>query len=456
MNHDSYWGKMLRLVPVALSGLLTLSASSTAAAAWEATTIVGADTRVYTPSTTAKIGEGHALMIVLHGCSQTADQLAQNGNFELAAEEFGMVVAIPNVPGGGVVAGCWDYYGPTHSRTTRHNGSVIGVAEALRDDAAYAIDPAQVYLAGFSAGGGQAVVTGCLAPDVFAGVGVGAGPAVGTSINQIQAVGTTADQAAGLCTALAGSHAAQFATQLAVTLTDTMDLVVAQEYAQINADMYGVLYAGGIDAMAATPVDVASFEGSSPMGTGTVYADDIADRVMWLETVGTGHNWPAGSGAAGGGLTFVAGNGINFSYVLAQFFTANSLRADGDWEPGDSDGGDSDGDTDGDDASGSDGSDGSGAGGSGGSGDDDAATTGDDDDGSSGADSGAGGGATDGEYVEPSGCQCTTRASGPAPLAGGMLWVVVAMLRRRRLTGSWGADCPRTAWPRNRSRPANV
>jgi poly(3-hydroxybutyrate) depolymerase len=430
MNHDSLW-TMKRLS----SGIVLAAAlvPTTAAAAWESKNAGGMDTRVYTPASTSKIGDGRALMIVLHGCTQTADQLRDNGNFEPAAEEFGVVVAVPNVPNGGVVAGCWDYYGPTHSRATRHDAPLIALAEELRDDAAYDIDAAQVYLVGFSAGGGQALVTGCLAPEIFGGVAATAGPAVGTTINEIIGASTTAQQAATVCETLAGANAGEFSTQLAVTFTDTLDSTVDQDYAQINADMFALLYAGGPEAMETKTLDVTALEGAMPQGTGSIYADDMVDRVATIHSSGVGHNWPAGSGEGAPPLAFVSGTGVNFSWFVAEFFTANSLRADGDWNPGDDEGGSSGEDGGSEDDGGEAGEgDGEGDGGSADGGSDD----GDAGDGGGSADGGAGPGGTtpgadDGGRIEPSGCQC--KAAGSA--GGAALFVLLPLLhgiRRRR------------------------
>jgi poly(3-hydroxybutyrate) depolymerase len=418
---------MVRIEAVVVA-LLAL-APATARAAWETKSIAGMDSRVYTPASASKIGEGHGLLVVLHGCSQTADQLQQYGNFEPAADEFGWVVAIPNVPGGGVYAGCWDYYGPDHTRTTRHDGPLIDLTETMRDDPAYDIDPAQIYISGVSSGGGQAAVSGCLAPELFAGIGIVAGPAVGTTINDIATVASTGSQAAEVCRQLAGSNSAQLASQLAIAFTDSSDYVVAQGYAEVHAEMYGELIAGDFASMTESMLDVASLPGASPSGVGSVYSDGVGDRVMWLKTDGNGHAWPAGSGESGGGaLSFVSGTGVNFSYLMAEFFTANSVRADGTWDPSDSGGSD----TDSGDGSSSDGSD------SGGS-DTGAGSSSGADGGSSGASSVGdteGGAGADGP-IEPSGCQCRSRPVGQNPTCA---WLV--------LVGFLGS--------RMRRRPANV
>ena len=107
--------------------------------------------------------------------------------------------------GGGVYFGCWDYYGNNHTRVANDAADLLGHVDALLDDPALGIDPEQVYIAGLSSGGGMAMVMGCLAPDVFAGVGIDAGPTVGTSSSQIGKVSTTQQAASSLCTSLAGA-----------------------------------------------------------------------------------------------------------------------------------------------------------------------------------------------------------------------------------------------------------
>jgi poly(3-hydroxybutyrate) depolymerase len=414
----------------ALTLTLALTAPNVAHAAWESRSIAGMSVEIYTPESTSPIGSGRGLLIGLHGCIQTAAQLRDYAVLETAADDFGMVIALPLVPDGGVVAGCWDYYGADHSRSDGPSGALVELTESLRDDAGYEVDPAQIYVAGLSSGGGEALVVGCLAPDLFAGVGVIAGPSVGTTSLQIGAVATTAEQAATVCTALADTHNADFATQLAVTFTDTSDFTVAQGYAQINADMFASLYGGGLQQSA---FDMASLAGSMPAGMGTRYDDDDGGRVSALHsTSGTGHNWPSGSGTNGPALSYVSGNGVDFAYHLADFFTANARRVD-DGEGSSDDGGSGEaGSTDAasDDGVGSSGEE---------AGDGDSAAStqaGDDDggaDGSSGADGADGststGAAQDDDADGASGCQCSHGERRDPPWLAAL--VMLALARRR-------------------------
>ncbi|MEM6994372.1 MAG: PHB depolymerase family esterase [Myxococcota bacterium] len=417
-------------------GMLAVGWPSAAHAQWQTTTVGGVDVRIYAPAATSPAGEGRALMIILHGCSQTADQIKTHGNLEAAADAMGVVMAVPNVPFGGVVAGCWDYYGSLHSRSGGHNGPIVAMTEAMRDDAAYGIDAAQMYIVGFSSGGGQALILGCVAPDLYAGVGAVAAPGLGSTINEIGNPTTTGDATADLCRSYAAGNVADLATQTAIVFNDANDFTVAQGYGLINTEMFANTIAGGIGAMGTESLDMGMLPGASPMGTATVYSDADGDRLVRLESTGISHNWPAGSGASAGGLTFVSGPGLNFSQYAAEFFAANNVRADG-WTPGgDDDGGDDAPDDGGDGGdTGDDGDDGEPSGDEAGSDDDGADGASSADDAGDGGDGGPGGGGVqpqDPDYIEPTGCQCAADRD-----RGGLGWSVLLLalgvgLRRRR------------------------
>jgi poly(3-hydroxybutyrate) depolymerase len=423
---------------------------SEAQAAWSSETLGGTTVDVYTPATTSPTGDGRALMIVLHGCSQAATALRDSGNLESTAESLGVVMAVPTVPNGGVLAGCWDYYGAIHTRNSGHNGALISIAEGLTANGAMMIDPDQVYLAGFSSGGGQAMITGCLAPDIFSGIAVVAGPGVGTQATQIAQVGTTGAQAANTCQSLAGGSAGQLATQLGVTFTDSADVVVANGYNAVNAEMFATVMSDGIGSMMSADIDMATLTGTNPTGTVTVYSDGIGPRVAQIEsTSGTNHAWPAGDGAGAGGLGFVSGTGLDFGYYAAEFFATNNVRTGGwDGETGsgsdtDSGGDTTDGSSGGDDSDSDSNSGGDPSGGETDGGETDGpvdatVSTGDDSAGSA-----SGGGESDSdtdglgnpgleERVEPSGIQCNAGGSRGGGLLGLGLLMLGLRQRRRR------------------------
>lgn len=293
---------------------------------WSVQAFGGLTGSVYLPASSGTIGDGRALLVTLHGCAQSYADLENYGNWVDTAEDYGMVVSLPGVAGGGVYFGCWDYYGGSHSRALGDAADLLDHVESLVADPTLGIDPNQVYIAGLSSGGGMAMVMACLAPDVFAGVGIAAGPTIGTSSFEISSVSTNRAAAVATCESLAGTHAGDFGTQLGAMISGTMDFTVAPGYADLNAEVFAELYAqeAGAD-LTPSPIDDAVLPGYEVVAEGTRYEDAEGSRVLRISVVGMGHAWPAGSGP-GPEIGFVATEGVDFARVLAETFTENNRR----------------------------------------------------------------------------------------------------------------------------------
>lgn len=305
----------------ALASMLLVLVPSVARASWSSGSPGGVSTQVFTPSSTSSVGEGRALLIVLHGCVQSAADFQSKGAFETPAEATGTVVALPDVPGGGVIAGCWDYYGVTHDRSSRHADDLLAMTTALLEDDALDVDPDQVYIAGLSSGATQALVMGCLAPELYAGVVVAAGPALGTESSQTALVSTTGAEAAELCTRLAGAHVESLRTQLAVAVTGTMDFTVAQGYLDVHAEMYDLVY-GGLEPEA---MNIQSLPGAMPTGEAEQWRDVRGPRLATVVLEGLGHAWPTGSGD-GFEISFISPQGIDLAAFSMQWFRDHNRR----------------------------------------------------------------------------------------------------------------------------------
>ncbi len=298
-----------------VAGLAWL-ASLPAEAAWSTRTVAGMETHVYVP---AQGGE-RGLIIGLHGCTQSNEEIRDRGNWTAPADRYGFVVAVPMAPGGGVLAGCWDYYGANHTRANRHNGPLLQLVDALLGDAALNIEATRVYVAGLSSGASEAMVMGCLAPDIFAGVGINAGPTLGTASSEIARVATDLNSATALCRRLAGAQAAAFETQLASIILGNQDYVVAQGYGRLNAQVLASVY----DSPTETAFDLGALPGVMPAGQGNLWSDARGPRVSLIVQNGMGHAFPAGSGMAGG--AFVYARGVAWPEYLMRFFTDHHRR----------------------------------------------------------------------------------------------------------------------------------
>lgn len=301
-----------------------LAAPATAATgSWTTESIGEMNVRLYTPASTPTLGTGRALMVSLHGCVQTASVLQTAGNWAATAERYGMVVALPDAPNGGVVLGCWDYYDANHSGTSpaRHDDNLLSLVSTLKARGSLGIDANQVYISGLSSGGGETMVMGCLSPDVFAGIGINAGPTVGTTSGQISSVAVSQSQGKSTCTTFAGARSGSFATQLTSVVYGSNDTTVAPGYNTLNARIMASIYG----ASTTSTFSLTGLAGTNTAGSGTLYADAAGPRVSLVQNTGLGHNWPAGGGPGG---SYVSNNSIDYPAYVTSFFFQNNRRVD--------------------------------------------------------------------------------------------------------------------------------
>ena len=122
--------------------------------------------------------EGRPLVVMLHGCSQTADDFAAGTAMNEAASRLGFAVLYPEQSTAEHPMRCWNWHLPEHQRRGSGEPAFLHgfVQHAIKN---FSIDPRRVYVAGLSAGGAMAAILGQAYPDVFAAVGVHSGLAVG-------------------------------------------------------------------------------------------------------------------------------------------------------------------------------------------------------------------------------------------------------------------------------------
>lgn len=338
-----------------LIAALVFTPASSAMAAWNngAETIQEHPTHIYTPSSTMSTGK-HGLLIVLHGCAQTHDEIKGFGNLEPAADRNALVVAVPYVTPqdawpGNPSARCWAYDGAQNIKG--HIVEIVNLARTLMARGNLKIDPKHVYVVGLSSGAALALDVACKAPDIFAGVGAIAGPSVGS--NQKQALdrrgnipSTNVDNAVSTCKSLAGSKASALNTQIANIAFGDMDLdgpnerfwfrnlpqidqpnhagqiaLVSVQWSEDNVKVLQRLY--GTDPLGSST----SVQGS--FGTAQVAMKDGKQRVVRLVMHNIGHAWAAGTGRPNSpppdGI-WIAQSGLNYPDYIAGWLTANNMR----------------------------------------------------------------------------------------------------------------------------------
>lgn len=303
---------MFRFV-FAFSFLISLYSNTALSSEWESVQSAGLSVLKYIPSPDSD--GSRSLLVALHGCAQKNEHLMSAGNFEKSADQYHTVVLAPLVPNGGVIAGCWDFYGDNHTRDNRMNGYVINLIQEALKDPELAIDPTRVFVTGISSGAGEALVLGCLAPDLIRGVGLVAGVALGHQSGDIALPKIAADTSLASCERLAGANQAMLMSQKVSIIYGTNDYIVNNKHSKLMAEMFTKMRS----QVSEESFSLDNLEGENTKGTGTLYFEGQEPFMSVIENKGLTHAWPAGV-TSPGRAPFVSGDSVDYPAYLLEFF----------------------------------------------------------------------------------------------------------------------------------------
>ena len=127
-----------------------------------------------------------ALMVVLHGCTQTAAGYDRGAGWSTLADRFGFALLMPEQQRSNNPNGCFNWF--QSGDIERGRGEALSIRQMVDQMVSdHRIDPARVFITGLSAGGAMTSVMLATYPDIFAGGAIIAGLPYGAANNIQQA-----------------------------------------------------------------------------------------------------------------------------------------------------------------------------------------------------------------------------------------------------------------------------
>ena len=128
-----------------------------------------------------------ALVVVLHGCGQTASGYDLGAGWSRLATRYGFALLMPEQQASNNPNGCFNWFNPND--TARDHGEACSIRQMIARMVGDAgIDPHRVFVTGLSAGGAMTSVMLATYPEVFAGGAIIAGLPFGVATNVREAL----------------------------------------------------------------------------------------------------------------------------------------------------------------------------------------------------------------------------------------------------------------------------
>ena len=262
--------------------------------------------RLYVPPTAEATGP-RPLIVMLHGCTQGADDFSAGTRMNALAREAGVLVLYPEQTQHANAQKCWNWFKTQHQQRGRGEPDLLAsLTRHIMAD--HGVDASRVYIAGLSAGGAMADIMGRTYPDLFTALGVHSGLAAGAASDLPSALGA---MRAG---APAGTASGPAVRPTIVFHGDADTTVHSANGAAV------VKAAHGAQQITRAAQVTQGHAPNRQRFTQTVYtaADGSATIEHW-QLHGTSHAWSGGSPAG----SYTAPGGVDASAEMLRFFLSH-------------------------------------------------------------------------------------------------------------------------------------
>lgn len=273
--------------------------------------------RIYEP---AALAADPCLLVVLHGCRQTAEDIAEGTRLNEHADERGWLVVYPEQAIAANKYGCWNWFDPANQRGDGECAIIAAMQDAVR--LRFGMEHAHTFLAGMSAGGALVSQLALRHRERWAAVAIHSGLPYGAATDPWGAQRAMREGALNLAAAQALRPASVAGAVPALILHGNEDSVVNRR----NADLlmrqflgWNGYFPNDSDWGNATlpPVDVAHLK--TPYGHSYIlrdYGEPGRTPVRECEVIGMGHAWSGGDSA----LPYHDELGPDASALMVEFF----------------------------------------------------------------------------------------------------------------------------------------
>ena len=267
-----------------------------------------------------RLGAGRPLIVVLHGCGQSAATFAADAGWLALARELRFALLLPEQTHENNRGRCFNWFRPSDVR--RGSGEAMSIRQMIRNAVKrFGSDPRHIFVVGLSAGGAMAAAMLAAYPAVFSAGAVVAGLPVGCASTPVGAMlhmrransGRTRLALANDVRMVTGSPSRKSWPRLSIWQGER-DRTVAPENAEVLANQWSELHGSGTE-----PIIDRTIEGARQRAWGR--PNRVPSVELWT-IARMGHGFPvdphtAASGSVG---AWVVDGGLCAARLIAAFW----------------------------------------------------------------------------------------------------------------------------------------